>query len=66
MAAVAGPRRLAHRLPFRVYGKVSTPNAVQYCYLLTGVQATLRSGSDAASRIQTSIQVPNRPEMPGP
>ena len=51
---------------FYVYGKVSTPNPVQYRYLLTGVQATLRSGSDAASRLQTSIPVVNEPEVSGP
>jgi hypothetical protein len=57
---------LTAQMAFKVYGKVSTPNAAQYSYLLCGVQATLRSGRDAASRIQTSIQVPNRPQVPGP
>jgi hypothetical protein len=54
------------QMPIRIYGTVSTPNPAQSCYLLTGVQATLRSGSDAASRVQASIQVPNRPQVPGP
>ena len=54
------------QMPFRVYGTVSTPNSAQYSYLLTGVQATLRSGANAGSRIQASIQVPNRPQVPGP
>ena len=51
---------------FYIYGKVSTSNPIQYRYVLTGVQATLRSGSDAASRVQTTIRVVNQPEVSGP
>ncbi len=53
-------------MPFRVYGTASTPGGPQTSYSLTGVQATLRSGADAGSRIQASIQVPSRPPVSGP
>jgi hypothetical protein len=56
----------SQQMLFYVYGKVSTPNPIQYRYLLTGVQATLRTGSDAASRLQTAIRVLNQPEVSGP
>jgi prepilin-type N-terminal cleavage/methylation domain-containing protein len=56
----------SQQLLFYVYGKVSTPNPIQCRYLLTGVQTTLRAGSDAASRLQTAIRVVNHPEVSGP
>ena len=56
----------SQQLLFYVYGKVSTPNPIQSRYLLTGVQTTLRSGSDGPSRLQTSIRVVNQPEVSGP
>jgi len=56
----------SQQMLFYIYGKVSTPNPIQYRYVLTGVQGMLRSGSDAASRVQTTIRVVNQPEVSGP
>jgi len=53
-------------LSFYVYGTASTPSPVSYQYLLTAVRSTLRVGGDARSRVQTSIQVVNQPQIAGP
>lgn len=51
---------------FYAYGTVTTPGAIQYRYLLTGVQATLRTGQSPLSRLQTLVRTVNEPEVSGP
>jgi hypothetical protein len=53
-------------LIFYVYGTVSTPDPASYQYLLTDVRATLRSGPDPWSRMQTSVRIVNEPQVNGP
>jgi prepilin-type N-terminal cleavage/methylation domain-containing protein len=55
-----------HQLRFYAYGKVTTPNPATYQYLLLQVSCTLRTGSDASCRLQTSIRVVNEPQVSGP
>ena len=55
-------------LRFFVYGTVTTmtrPAAVQRWWL-RAVAATLQVSADSATRVQSSIQILNQPEVPGP
>jgi len=55
-----------HQLRFYAYGKITSPSPVTYQYLLSQASCTLRTGSDATCRLQTSIRVVNEPQVSGP
>lgn len=54
-------------LLFYLYGTVtaSTPPQTLHLYYLTNVQVKLRVGNDANSRVQTTVQILNQPEVTG-
>jgi hypothetical protein len=53
-------------LQYKIYGRVTTANPVQYQYVLGSARCWLRVGSTAAYRLNTSIRVLNEPQMAGP
>lgn len=53
-------------LKYYIYGTVQTANPTAYQYLLTGIRCTLRLGSGANSRLNTTIRVLNEPAVTGP
>lgn len=56
----------AQDMIYYVYGTYSTANPVAYDYWLKSVRCTLRSGSDNASRVHTTIRIANEPQVSGP
>ena len=55
--------------PFRVYGSYETTETVPQevtSYWLQSVGITLRTSSDTSTRVSTSIEVLNQPEVPDP
>jgi prepilin-type N-terminal cleavage/methylation domain-containing protein len=57
---------LQQQLIYYVYGTYSTTDPVASDYWLTGVRCTLRSGSDTAGRVVTTIRTINEPQVSGP
>lgn len=49
-----------------IYGTYSSPNPAAYDYFLSGVECTLRSGSDPRSGARTTIRLVNQPTVSGP
>jgi prepilin-type N-terminal cleavage/methylation domain-containing protein len=57
---------LQQQMIYYVYGTYSTTDAAANDYWLTGVRCALRSGSDTAGRVVTTIRTINEPQMSGP
>lgn len=57
--------QVTQHLMYYLYGKIKTPDPIQYRYLLNSVQCSLRLGSSDVTRLTTTVRTLNQPEVNG-